>query len=114
MDVTGIKPFVPSKDFDVSKCFYSEIGFTSEYVTDDLMLFENGGCIFFLQRFYNEALANNFMLQICVSDIVDAHELCSNSKHKTKITPVEEVSWGKVFYLWGPAGELLHITQLNC
>lgn len=113
MDVIDIKAFIPCKDFDVSQSFYSEIGFNSEYVSEDLMLFENGDCFFFLQRFYNEELANNFMLQICVADIVAAHTLCSKSKHKTKITPVQQASWGKVFYLWGPAGELLHITQLG-
>ena len=51
MDVIDIKTFVPSKDYEVSKSFYSEIGFKSEYVTDDLTLFENGDCLFFLQRF---------------------------------------------------------------
>lgn len=113
MDVIDIKTFVPSKNYEISKLFYSEIGFKSEYVTDDLTLFENGDCLFFLQRFYNEDLANNFMLQICVTDISDAYALCSSSKHKTKITQVQNEAWGKVFYLWGPAGELLHITQLN-
>ena len=49
MDVIDIKTFVPSKDYEISKTFYSEIGFKSEYVTDDLTLFENGDCLFFLQ-----------------------------------------------------------------
>ena len=113
MDVIDIKTFVPSKDYEASKSFYSEIGFKSESINDDLTLFENGDCFFLLQRFYNEDLAKNFMLQICVSEIYGAHELCSKSEHKTKITPIQQESWGKVFYLWGPVGELLHITQLG-
>lgn len=113
MDVIDIKTFIPSKDYEVSLSFYVEIGFRSEYVSDDLTLFENGDCLFFLQRFYNEELANNFMLQICVTNIDDAFELCSNSKYKTKITPIQQMPWGNVFYLWGPSGELLHITQLG-
>ena len=113
MDVTDIKAFVPSKDYEISKAFYSEIGFQSDYVTDDLTLFQNGDCFFFLQRFFNEALAQHFMLQICVSDIDTAFALCSASKHKTKISVISDESWGKVFYVWGPAGELLHITQLK-
>lgn len=113
MDVIDIKAFVPSRDYEVSKSFYTEIGFHSEYVTDDLTLFENGRCLFFLQRFYNEELAKNFMLQVCVSDICSAFDLCSKAKYKTKITPVQQESWGKVFYVWGPAGELLHITELS-
>ena len=113
MDVIDLKAFIPSKNYEVSKSFYAEIGFSSQYVSEDLTLFQNGDCCFFLQRFYNEELASNFMLQICVSDIHGAHHLCSNSQHKTKITGIQQESWGKVFYLWGPVGELLHITQLG-
>ena len=56
--------------------------------------------------------ANNFMLQICVDDIHTAYEICSKAQHKTKISDISEERWGKVFYLWGPSGELLHITEL--
>lgn len=113
MQITDIKAFVPSKDYDVSKSFYTEIGFTAEYVTDDLTLLQNGECFLFLQRFYNEDLAKNFMLQICVADITSAFEKCSQSLHKTKITAIQNEPWAKVFFLWGPAGELLQITELN-
>ena len=113
MDVTDIKVFVPSKDYGISKLFYSEIGFKPKFVTDDLTLFQGGSCSLYLQRFYNQELADNFMLQICVSDIEEAFDVCSSSEHKTRITPVEQQVWGKVFYVWGPAGELLHITELN-
>ena len=77
MDVIDIKAFVPSKDYEVSKSFYAEIGFASEFVSEDLTLFQNRDCLFFLQRFFNEDLANNFMLQICVSDIESAYSLCA-------------------------------------
>jgi hypothetical protein len=113
MDVVDIRTFVPCKDYEVSKAFYAEIGFASEHVTDDLTLFNNGDCFFFVQNFYNQDLANNFMLQVCVADIEAAYSLCSNSIHKTKITSVKNEPWGQVFYLWGPVGELLHITQLS-
>ncbi|WP_395345307.1 lactoylglutathione lyase [Ningiella sp. W23] len=113
MDVIDIKAFVPSRDYERSLAFYSEIGFESEYVTDDLTVFQNGECLLFLQRFYQEELARNFMLQICVSDIDEAFALCSRSKHKTKISEIQSETWGKVFYLWGPSDELLHVTQLR-
>ena len=113
MNVTDIKVFMPSKNYEISKSFYSEIGFESEFVTDDLTLFQNGSSFLYLQRFYNQDLADNLMLQICVSDIEEAFDVCSSSEHKTRITPIQQEAWGKVFYLWGPAGELLHITELN-
>ena len=112
MNVTDIKVFVSSKDYEISKSFYSEIDFKAEFVTDDLTLFQNGACSLYLQRFYNQALADNFMLQVCVSDIEEAFNTCSSSK-QMRITPIEQQAWDKVFYLWGPAGELLHITEFD-
>ena len=113
MNVTDIKVFVPSKDYEISKSFYLEIGFKAEFITDDLTLFQNGTCALYLQRFYNQELADNFMLQICVSDMEEAFNICSSSKYKMRITSIEQQAWGKVFYLWGPAGELLHITEFE-
>ncbi|MCP8899479.1 hypothetical protein [Gilvimarinus xylanilyticus] len=114
MDITHIKPFIPSKDYDASKSFYTDIGFRAEHVSDDLTLFQSGKCFFFLQRFYTPKLADNFMLQVCVTDIDAAFSLCKKSEYKTKITEIQQEHWGQVFYLWGPAGELLHITELKC
>jgi hypothetical protein len=107
-----IRAFIPSKDYEQSKTFYTELGFVGEYVTDDLTLFESDQCTFFLQRFYNKELAENLMFQLIVLDIDGAFEMATNSKHKTKITPIQQEHWGKVFYLWGPSGELWHVTQL--
>ena len=55
MDVDHIKVFIPSKDYEVSKRFYSQIGFKGEFVSDALTLFENGDCQFFLQIPLHEA-----------------------------------------------------------
>ena len=38
----------------------------------------------------NKDLANNFMLQICVSDIESVYNLRAQSKHKTKITSLND------------------------
>lgn len=79
MIVRDIKAFVPSKHYEISRSFYSQIGFDTEPVSEDLTLFRNGECFFFLQRFFSEDLASNFMLQICVSDIESAFNLCRQS-----------------------------------
>ena len=101
MKAFDIRTFIPSKNYEISKAFYEEIGFNAEYVSEELTLFKSGDCFFFLQRFYSEELASNFMLQICVEDIEEAFKLCSASKHKTKITSNQQERWGKVFFL-GP------------
>lgn len=39
MDVMDLKVFILSKDYEVLKLFYLEIGFDFEYVIDDFILF---------------------------------------------------------------------------
>jgi len=112
MKVDDIKVFIPSKDFEVSKAFYTSLGFKGAFVTDDLQLFENGECAFFLQRFYNQQFAENLMLQLCVVDINEAYEAAASAPHAQKLTSIQHERWGKVFYLSGPAGELWHVTEL--
>lgn len=112
MKVDDIKAFIPSKDYERSTKFYTDLGFSGEFVTEDLTLFSNDDCSFFLQRFYNQQLAENLMLQLCVLDIDVAFIKADSARHKRKITSIQSEPWGKVFYLWGPAGELWHVTQL--
>ena len=73
VQVDDIRVFIPSKDYEVSKSFYQALGFNMDYVSDDRTLFENGDCFFFLQRFYNQELANNLVLQLSVLDINEAY-----------------------------------------
>lgn len=114
MRVDDIRAFIPSKDYEVSKSFYEAMGFKGAYVSDDLTLFENGECSFFLQRFYNEALAENLMFQLSVLCIEEAWKTVSNlAGFDIKFEPIKEEPWGKVIYLWGPSGELWHITKFN-
>ena len=114
MQVDDIRVFIPSKNYEVSKSFYQALGFNMDYVSEDLSLFENGDCFFFLQRFYNQELANNLVLQLSVIDINEAYDrVIGLEGFDIKFNPIQEERWGKVLMLWGPAGELWQITQFN-
>ncbi len=114
MKVDDIRVFIPSKDYAVSQAFYQAMGFKMDYVTDDLSLFENGECAFFLQRFYNQDLAENLMFQLIVPEIDEAFKVISSLKgFDIRCEPIKQERWGKVVYLWGPSGELWHVTELN-
>nr|WP_041420267.1 VOC family protein [Shewanella violacea] len=114
MKVDDIRVFIPSKDYEVSKSFYQALGFEMDHVTDDLSLFQNGESSFFLQKFYNEDLAKNLMLQLSVVDINDAFETISNlDGFDIKYQPIKSEPWGQVVYLWGPSGELWHVTEFS-
>jgi hypothetical protein len=112
--VDDIRVFIPSKDYEKSKSFYQALGFQMDYVSEDLCLFENGDCTFFLQNFYNEDFATNLMFQLLVVDIDDAFKVISNlAQLDIKYEPIKTERWGKVIYLWGPSGELWHVTELR-
>ena len=114
--VTETKAFVPAKDFEISKEFYRDLGFT--------MASEGGGVAYFhyehvsllLQDFCAEALAENFMMHILVEN-VDAwreHVQRSNvvSKYGVRITPIEVQPWRmRDFCLFDPSGVLWRIGQ---
>ncbi len=67
--ITEIKAFVPSKDFDISKEFYKDLGFTMASEGDGVAYFHFGHVSFLLQDFCAEALAENFMMHILVEDV---------------------------------------------
>ena len=114
MKVDDIRVFVPSKDYEVSRSFYVALGFSMEFVSEVLSLFENGDCSFFLQRFYNKDLAENLMLQLSVIDIQDVYnDIKKLDGFDVKFEGIKRERWGNVIYLWGPSGELWHITEFN-
>jgi predicted lactoylglutathione lyase len=113
MQPTDIRLFIPSKDFAVSQAFYQALGFIKDPVNDQLCIFSSGECTFFLQNFYNQSLAENLMMQLIVKDINAAlKQIESMGELVDKYEPIQQETWGKVIYLWGPAGELWHITEL--
>jgi hypothetical protein len=114
MQASDIRVFIPSKDFNESIAFYQALGFVMQPAGEDLAIFEGNGCTFFLQKYYSEEFAKNLMLQLLVPSIEDALAVIESVKNfNIKYQPIKDEAWGRVVYLWGPSGELWHVTQLN-
>ena len=63
-----VRPFMPTKDFELSKRFYEALGF--EKVLDgEVAIFNAASGGFILQRYFHEDWANNFMMQLMVDDL---------------------------------------------
>ena len=63
------KAFVPAQDFDLSKSFYSDVGFTLAWSSDDLAYFHHGdGSAFLLQNFYEKRFADCFQMHLLVEN----------------------------------------------
>ena len=114
MNSMDIRPFIPAIDFGASKLFYEALGFMSSDATDELTIMSNGSCSFFLYKHHKKALESDFMLQLAVPNIDDALESIEKSKSfNCKYEGIKEERWGKVIYMWGPSGEMWHITEHN-
>ena len=53
-------------------------------------------------------------MQLVVSSLENVHKTLQNlTEFGIKLSEPEAVPWGNVLHLWGPAGELWHITQFS-
>jgi len=114
--ITEIKAFVPSKNFDLSKQFYKDLGFTMASEGGGVAYFHLDHVSFLLQDFCAEAFAENFMMHILVED-VDAwwnqvHESGVIGKYGVKVSNIESQPWRmRDFCLTDPSGVLWRIGQ---
>jgi hypothetical protein len=116
--VKALRPFVPAKDFDISKQFYADLGFRVEPLGDSIAAMHLGSYSFLLQDFYVEEWANNFVLHMFVDDLdawwehVSSLNLDSRYGVKSPRAPKLQ-SWGlTVAYMFDPAGVLWHIAAI--
>src|SRR5262245_9334176 len=62
------RPFLPSRDFELSKKFYEAVGF-QKLLDGEVAIFRVGGGEFILQRYFQKEWAENFMMQLMVDDL---------------------------------------------
>jgi catechol 2,3-dioxygenase-like lactoylglutathione lyase family enzyme len=111
-----IKAFVPSKDFDLSKRFYADLGFTMAWSSDDLAYFHAGESSFLLQRFHVKEHADNFMMHMLVVDVESWWRHFTSQRlgdrYGVRLTPPEDRPWGiRDFTVDDPTGVLWRIGQ---
>jgi uncharacterized glyoxalase superfamily protein PhnB len=117
MESIEIKAFVPAKDFELSKRFYSDLGFDIEWVGEDMAYLHVGKSSFLLQRFYVKEHADNFMMHMLVQDVeawwqrVVSQRLAE--RYGVRALPPEDRPWGiRDFVLNDPTGVLWRIGQV--
>ncbi len=116
LNVTEIKAFVPAKDFEFSKQFYKDIGFTLASEGGGVAYFRFGNSSFLLSDFYEEGLAGNLMMHLLVQDVDAwwAHIAASNvvETYGLKIWDIELQPWRmRDFCMTDPTGVLWRIGQ---
>lgn len=116
LSINDLKPYVPAKDFDLSKRFYQALGFTMSEGWGGTADFELNGHAFRLQNYYVQDWAHNFMFTIGVNDVEAWHQralelLSSNAFDGMGVKPPEPVEDWLVLHVTDPSGVLLVFVQ---
>ena len=116
---SDLRPFLPSKNFELSKEFYAALGCKLEWSDEHLALFNLSGFRFYLQGYYAKEWADNCMLHISVQDATSCYTditetLKSGRFPGARVAPPKQEPYGAlVTYVWDPVGVLLHLAQWN-
>ncbi len=110
------RPFLPARDFDLSKRFYEALGF-EKVLDSEVAIFNMGSGGFVLQRYYQKDWAENSMMQLMVDDLdawwqhIQALELPRAFGVAPPKAPAMQ-SWGlRTVYVFDPSGVLWHVAQ---
>lgn len=110
------RPFLPAKDFDLSKRFYEALGF--EILLDaEVAIFGVGASSFILQRYHQKEWAENFMMQLMVDNLDDWWTHIQTLDLPTKFNvpspkPPKTQPWGlRIAYVVDPSGVLWHVAE---
>ena len=111
-----IKAFVPAKDFELSKQFYQDLGFTLKSDFDGVAYFCHGNSAFLLQNFYHKDHAENFMMHLLVNCVDDWWSRVQQQnivqRYGVQCSPPEQRPWGmRDFVVIDPSGVLWRIGE---
>jgi len=115
--VLELNAFVPSKDFELSKQFYADLGFKIMWSNSDIAQVGIGTFTFLLQKFYVKEQAENFMMALMVEDADAWWEHFQSIGLREKypqiiLKPPAMQPWGlRVLYISDPTGVLWHIQD---
>ncbi|MWB96188.1 glyoxalase [Flavobacterium sp. GA093] len=109
----SIRPFIGSKNFEISRSFYRDLGFQETVLAPNLSVFKTNEIAFYLQDAYVKDWIDNTMIFVEVEDAKryydELQELNLFAKYENvKLIPVRELDWGSECFLHDPSGILWH------
>lgn len=116
LEIRDLKAYVPAKDFEKSKRFYTALGFRASEGWGGTADFELNGNKFRLQNYYVKDWAENFMFVMGVDDVAAWHEhvksiIDSGEFDNVGIQAPEIVDDSLVLHVVDPSGVLLIFVQ---
>lgn len=100
----SIRPFIGSKNFEISRNFYQDLGFKESILAFNFSYFETEGIGFYLQDANIKDWIDNTMLFLEVEDVNQFWKTLLNLDltHKyenVKLVPIREMDWGKECFI---------------
>jgi hypothetical protein len=116
MKVLSLEPFVPSgSNFEGSKEFFQELGFTVTWDGGDYVGFQKDGYRFILQKFNNKEFAENFMVSVKIDNAEQFWKEVSEKKLPEKfgirINKPTQMPYGKEVNIIDLAGVCWHFVE---
>ena len=118
LKATDLRPFIPARDFELSKRFYAALGWDTRDVGPRLALVTVGdGQHFYLQDYYLKDVAENTMLHLTVESAQDWHVHVAAALQVGRFAdarvqaPSRQPYGASVVFVHDPSGVLLHLCQ---
>jgi len=116
LEVLEVKAFVPARDFELSKRFYQDLGFTMPSDDAGIAYFHHGECSFLLQDVYEPVHAENFKMHLLVKDVQRWYEHVLGAeiveKYGVMLSDITHQPWGMIdFVIYDPSGVLWHFSE---
>lgn len=114
----SIRPFIGSKNFEISRAFYSDLGFKEIITSSKMSYFSIDNFGFYLQDYYVKDWVDNSMIFLEVEDVERHYELLKSKNlpakyNQVKLKPVVYNDWGNEFFLHDPSNILWHIGEFK-
>lgn len=113
----SIRSFIGAKDFNISRQFYSDLGFEEVVLFPNMSLYKvNDALGFYLQDAYVKDWVDNSMLFLEVNNVDEYYaaleQLDLHKKYEgVRLSPIQINDWGKECFLHDPAGILWHFGE---
>lgn len=112
----SIRPFLGSKNYNVSRRFYADLGFDEIILSPTLSLFQKDKTGFYLQDAYVKDWVDNTMVFLEVTDVAnywnDLLSMDLSARYPgARLEPIRTEQWGRECFLHDPSGILWHIGE---
>ncbi len=112
----SIRPFIGAKDFNLSRNFYLDMGFTESVLPYKMSYFKTEAIGFYLQDAYVKDWIDNTMIFLEVDDVERYWKALSalglpEKYADVKLTPIRQYDWGRECFLHDPSGILWHFGE---